>query len=466
MRGVALTRGHGGPSLRRRWLVSLAVVLVAVAPGCRPLVAPAPRGNLILISVDTLRADHLGCYGYQRPTSPNIDRLATGGVLFEHAEAQAPWTLPSHATMLTGLLPARHGMLDDGRRLPSGIPTLAESLQQAGFRTAGFVNVVHLAPSFGFARGFDTYTVEPTHAGQIQTVSAGRVGGAIQVWIDEHRDEPFFVFFHTFDVHTDYRPAETFQKAFVGPYHGTLEGTSRALREASAGGRAFGPDDIAHVRDLYDAGIRQLDENLRGLLDFLDRSGLAKETFVVLTSDHGEEFGEHGRFLHGHSLHDELLHVPLIIRGPGIPSGVRVPERVGLVDLVPTLQALLGVPPFAVSDGRDLAPLWRGTGDAAPRPVFAETDRHTRLRDSTPHLVSVTLGSHKLIRDLTHDRSTLYDLDADPGELDDRAAAEPATVARLQHWIDGYLVLRLGGAPDRTLTDDQLEQLRALGYAE
>jgi arylsulfatase A-like enzyme len=455
----------------RQALAAILVLAFSLAPvGCRKNAVSPSRPNLILVSIDTLRADRLGSYGYDRPTTPALDRLAREGVVFERALAPSPWTLPSHATLLTGLLPERHGMQKPDGRLPDAIPTLAEALQEAGYLTAGFVNSPYLLPATNLARGFASYRIFPKVQGTSVTLSAGRAIGEIEEWLGANagRGQPFFVFFHTADVHSDYMPSEQHEALLVRPYQGDFDGRSQTLRRVLRGEVVPSPDDIRHASDLYDAAIRQLDDHLAAFLAFLDARGLARDTVVMVTSDHGEEFFEHGGVMHGYTLFQEMLAVPLIVRGPGVPAGRRVSRIAQLADVPPTLLGLAGVAATQQFDGRDLAAEWSDAPPAeAPGPALAESVPRRYAPDVRNHTVSVTTERYKLIRDFSAGTSRLYDLVADPAEQHDLAGEQPTVVAELLRIAEGYRALEPPQAPGESdLSATQAEQLRALGYAD
>ena len=347
-------------------LVTLLACIAALA-GCQPARPPSPGPNAILISIDTLRADHLGCYGYARPTSPNLDRFAAGGAVFERAISESPWTMPSHASLLTGLAPSRHGMLDDLNRLADAIPTLAEQVRSAGIETAAFVNTPYLAENtgllrgFAFIRGFDIWD-----ARKQRTLSGEAMNDALESWLDEHGERPFFAFFHTYDLHSDYLPEARSREELVRPYSGRFDGRSETLDGIARGRLHPTSADIDHIRDLYDAALRQIDDHLGALLAELERRELLDTTLIIITADHGEEFFDHGSVSHGRTLYQEMLHVPLIVRGPGVTAGLRIAEPVQLVDVAPTLLAWFRAKPLAASEGRNLT---TALGDArnAPR---------------------------------------------------------------------------------------------------
>jgi arylsulfatase A-like enzyme len=452
--------------------------LALAACGAKGADSTRPR-NVVLISIDTLRPDHLGCYGYARETSPTIDALAAGGVRFADATSSAPWTLPAHTTMFTGLYPSHHGVKDYEHRLPASAVTLAEVLRDQGFQTFAAVNTWNIAdPRFeifqGFAPGDLVYvreTAQVQGGGQV-ILNTGREVVAKAEAALRGRDgrRPFFLFLHLYDAHTDYTPSAEYRERFVSPYGGALQGDSVStgqLFEIRARNITLGARDVQFLREMYDAEIRATDDILAGFLAFLEESGLARDTLIVFTSDHGEEFQEHGGLLHGRTQFQELLAVPLIVRGPGVPRGVVVEEPVSLVDLFPTVLGCLGLPLPGPVDGLDLASAWNG-GRLAPRALFGEAD-HNNVVDGKP-VVDIKrmarFGDEKLHVDRHSGAVALYDLAKDPGEARDLAAerAERVAVLRaaLSRFLDGEVTSEASGAE---LSDENLELLRELGYA-
>ncbi len=342
-----------------------------------------PTPNLVLISVDTLRADRLGVYGYPRPTSPRIDAWARNAVVFETTVAPAPWTLPSHVSMLTGMTALGHGV-NYQLPAPASLPFLAEILRAHGYSTAAWTGGSWMAPRYGIAQGFDLYhawTAPDDWDGEL----AAHVETAID-WLRRSAAEPFFLLFHTFETHAPYLPREPFYSRWAR-HAGVRGGPTRIydrllppnaeegflLRKQLVVGRdgqaGFGasPDEKIQLGITYDSGIAYADWQLGRLLDALFEHNLEERTLVVLTSDHGESLGEEGLVSHGH-LHDSNLLVPWILALPdGRAMGKRIPTQVGLIDLVPTVLDLLGLPVPGGLDGRSLVPLLRGAAPAAPR---------------------------------------------------------------------------------------------------
>jgi arylsulfatase A-like enzyme len=446
---------RAGRALRRGGrLRALAALPAWLAVGCAE---PAPP-NLVLVSIDTLRAAQLGGYGYPRPTTPFLDRLAAEGVLFEEVIANSPWTLPSHASLLTGLYPRSHGVRDHGSGLPEEIPTLATLLRGAGYATFAVVNSHVLGGRHGLARGFERFRYFPERPGNRRVRSAAAEVEQATAWLEQRDARPFFLFFHSYDVHSDYNPDPEFLRLFRRPGSGSFLPTTAALQRVRLGELRLGPPDRDSLVDHYDAGLRQLDRDLERLFAWLERRGLAGRTVFVVTSDHGEELLEHGGVLHGHTLYEEVLRVPLILRGPGLPRGVRVAGLAQLSDVLPTLLALAGVPAPPRVEGRDLAPGWR-SGRLPAGWAFAEADERDRVS-------AVRDGSRKLIHDRRADRFELYDLAVDPGERRDLAPSDPASLNRLRAELERYRSAGGRGVELPPLAPEQAESLKALGYVE
>ena len=319
----------------------LSVGLSLVGAGCQA----APARSVVLVVVDTLRADHLGVYGYERQTSPNLDAWAEHGAVFENAFSTSPWTLPSVGTMFTGQLPSRHlaGTFVRGadgrppnrsqfRQLDTSLPTLAETAAAAGFATVAVINNAFLGPRFGVDRGFELYDFSP--AGNRQLRRADVVVDRALTWLRNRGEGPFFMVIHLFDPHMEYDPPETTRGHFSSGLPKTeLPRLTDQIRTALRRGDLFDRD---YLVALYDEEILFVDRQLGRLFESLDAEGLADNAVVLVTSDHGEELFDHDGFEHGHTVYDELLRVPLVVRGPGIrPARHDLP--VSLLDLFPTI---------------------------------------------------------------------------------------------------------------------------------
>lgn len=353
--------------------------------GCKMGPARPPLG-IILISVDTLRADHLGAYGYGRPTSPFFDALAARGTLFENAVVQVASTLPSHMSIFTGLYPAEHGVYPPDGLLAPAIPTLPEVLSRHGFRTGAVTQGGWLEEHFGFNRGCDFFEAllpwemvdeRPEKRGALRKVFDRGLGYLAGVG-----DAPFFLFLHTFTVHDPYTPPEGYAKIFwTRPAPAVFPPEGKLLEEVNRGTRTLSPEGLEYFKALYDAQIRFFDDELRAFFGGLERLGLLSRTVVVLTADHGEEFLEHGKLVH-EQLYQETVHVPLLVVTPLYKPGQRVPSLVESVDLAPTLLELAGVPPSQRPrlSGRSLVPLLEDKAARVRSEAYAE---HFVSRDRT-----------------------------------------------------------------------------------
>ncbi len=459
--------------------------------------------NLILISVDTLRADHVGCYGYERATSANIDRLAAAGTRFETAIAQAPETLASHMTLMTGRTPARHGVTRDLHVLGPGYTTLASSFFDRGFRTAGFTEGGYIDGHFGFYRGFEQY-----HDGSADPAPGGEVARTFERarrWLDRYSEEPFFLFVHGYEVHTPYAPPAEFRRfgdpEYEGPFAESFGLPGRIDTDmllVNGDGAEERVADRAQVMALYDSEILAVDHEVGLLLEQVRSLGLDENTVIVLLADHGEEFGEHGGFgIHGHTLFDEQLLVPLIVRGPGIPSGRVVKDEVALYDILSTMGDLFSIDVPADVDGRSFAPHLEGGDEErlADRAIISEDDTaYPRLAvRSDGYKWIETRGIREWWVDfvrsaqserlnevlLMPDAEALYELRNDPREQANRLGDEPDTAKRLRAIADRYrpsegswqnpenakILKRYGGGGQDGSVDDSLQQrLQNLGY--
>ncbi len=461
----------------------LALAGGAVIWGTRtPPAEPAPP-NVILISVDTLRADHLGCYGYERPTSPSIDLLASRGVRFEQAFSQASWTLPSHLSLLTSRYPHSHGVETDEHKLPSTVTTLAETLRQAGYVTSAFISWVYVSDRYGFGQGFDEYheLLPPENevtSSTVASIKASAFVDRIVEWADHGPRQPFFLFLHLFDPHIDYEPPAPFDEMFGTPSPDKSEGTFQYLRRYIKGvhrePERIPADRRARALALYDGEIRFTDQELGRLLITLGDRGLLDDTMVIFTSDHGEEFDDHGS-MEGHqwTLYNEVLHVPLIMVFPQDRfAGRTMPAVVQSIDIAPTILDFLKLERPAEFQGRSLLPLLNGAGpEDSLGMAFSQIKR---FNDKW----AVQTATHKLIytRDIGLNRRgvpvipgyELYDLIQDPGEQHNiYDAADPLAqelVLRLEDWMAGAGSPPSVAAPGLDAQD--LQRLRGVGYVD
>ena len=450
--------------------VVLGILLVPVAAFTRAEPAAWPqRPNVILISLDTLRTDHLSCYGYERNTSPQIDRFAQAGTRFTSAHAPHPWTLTSHMSMLTGLLPSEHGV-EQEKRLASSVPTLAELYEEAGYNTLALLDpVIWLDQRYGFDRGFASYR-------RVRGSAEQKIALLDNVF-DDLGDAPFFLFLHYFDAHSDvqdlpYESAPSDFDELCDWYDGQFTGcsdegicASKFLIAANNGEVVIDEATERFILDLYDAGIATLDRRLGALFHELEERGLFENSIVVLTSDHGEEFREHGAYLHG-THYQECISVPLIIRSPNQVESRVSDVLVSHVDLAATLLQLCGLDASKVG-GRSYAPL-------ISRGIDTKRRNHVFF-DAASGELGVRQGDWKLI----HDRREvfLFNLAEDPNETRNLIEVEPAPkqLAELQGLIEAELErlrlraeaaeLEAGQRRDMNLSEDELQELGNIGYA-
>jgi arylsulfatase A-like enzyme len=427
--------------------------------------APDAPPNVILIFVDTLRADHLGLFGYRRDTSPALDRFAAESLVFRNTTAQAPWTTPSIASALTSRYPWELGYANS--RPPAVLSdeflTLPEIFAANGYRTGAVISHLLIGTKLGFGQGFERFDF--ANAQGHQHMSSPSIVERAQRFLNSFHDVPFFLFLHFFDPHYAYMLHEPYD--YDPDYAGHLD-ASVDQPELLKKIRSLSDEDIQYIRALYDSEIRFTDEHLGLLLEDLRERGLYENSLIVVAADHGEEFREREALHIGHSstLYQELIHIPMLIKLPGSAEGRVVDAPVGLIDLAPSIvEALaLQVPDGHRFDGRAL-PLREPDqfSELPEAPIFSET----RVRGK--YLQSVTLGRWKLIVDHRAERKSLYDLEADPGERNDLAASSPEIVETytemLANWTEDVWQKREGlQLRPAELDRDEIEKLRALGY--
>jgi arylsulfatase A-like enzyme len=499
------------------------MALLALPLGCGPdpIHAPRPRG-ILLVSIDTLRADHCSAYGYARPTTPPLDRLAREGVLFERCFSPTSWTLPAHLSMLTGLGIDAHAACDDrlwdrvdrtGQRVapPLKGTFVSEVLSAAGWATAGFYTWKYLEDTFGFGAGFDVWErvghdffshpeigaeflrlrrendvegmkalaakhpelLEPARLTSPQAIDAA------QQWLTKHLEDdaarPFFLFVHLFDAHDPYTPPADFDRFGDPAYTGRIDGLHVTSPDSPVRGDMEAPD-LERLISLYDGGILWVDSEVGRLLAHLESLGLERDTLVVLTSDHGEEFYDHGQKVHRRQLFVESTRVPLVMRWPaGIETGERVSQTVGLVDLAPTFLAAAREGSTTPMEGANLLPLARG-GKLQGERTYASLLWRFEAGDWIERQVGLVTGAQHELLSYAPDRAwtgATFDLDRDPTERsatpfagDDargRAALERlGRLARRSEALRGRLPVK--GATLPSLTDLDKSQLAAMGY--
>jgi arylsulfatase A-like enzyme len=439
----------------------------------------APKPSIILILVDTLRADYLGVYGFDGPISPRIDAFVAESVLFENCFAQAPWTKPSTASLLTSLQPGVHRVLShrgqflarrvvgNSEALSEEAVTLAEALHAGGYATGAFVANPWVRPEHGFNQGFDVFDLHPAgKATPSDPIKAARR------WIAElPKDRPYFAYIHLMDVHGPYNAPEEDYEAVRNSHH--LGGEPIPLTQLQilqvpkylrkSPWMQANPDDVRVWRARYAANVHAADRHLGEFFAELRADGALERSIVVLTADHGEQLHEHGGWDHGYGLYDEELHVPLIVRLPGgRTGGRRIAAVVSLIDVMPTIVKLTGAPAVGGMQGRDLSESLEGRSSGLrSAPSFATAVKWK------PGLQSVRTERHKFIKDSQNYHTELYDLQTDRSETTNIAGASPAldgvrellTVQDTQNEAHGMLQARRVDLPPRLRA-----RLRALGY--
>jgi arylsulfatase A-like enzyme len=479
----------GAPAVRQR----------LAEPGKAPQV-------VVLMQGDTLRTDHLDAYGYERKTAPTLTRLAQEGQLFLNAITQTSWTKAATPSIHASLYPTTHGVHAIPDRLPASVTTIAEAYRAAGYATLSYSSVAFTGQLTNLHQGFEeVHEVESSigRAGPKGAKTSREYVDRLTAWIDEHPDIPLFVYLHVFDPHSPYEPNPPYDTMWADPaqrdaYQQHLDGLKKFVADAFLAGRGMatreelvkgGVDPEAFLRfskDWYDGSIRGMDAELARLVERLEEKGLRERSLIAFFADHGEEFHDHGRMWHGHTVYGEMIRVPLVLWGPGrIPSGGRVEETVELIDVMPTLLQATGLAVPKEAQGIPLQPLWeapagsRGSALAASgwaaRPAIAE--KQPMSKDGFPNSAqsyAIVDGKWKLIHNVVrapgHPEFELFEFHADPRDQKNLAAENPQTVQKLARslasWREGAERARV--KPDteaiKNMSAEQLEQLRALGY--
>jgi len=467
-------------------LRAVAFLVALILPGCSGVsTTEVDRPNIVLVSIDSLRWDHVGSYGYDRPTTPFLDELAAKGIRFENTFSTTSWTLPSHAAMFTGLYDSTHGLVDNGMRLADEHRTLAEMLRDEGYETVGFFGGPYLHPTFGLAQGFEafhdcmvdapalasgtevrrgltTMARHPSHS----DVTGPRTAQRVSEWLEGRSAKPFFLFLHMWDVHYDYIPPAEYVEMFDADYDGELTG-ERFFSNPLIHPELPAPD-LEHLLALYDGEIRFTDDILRRIFSELESRGLLENTLVVVTSDHGDEFFEHGYQGHGETLFEEVVRIPLIVSWPGRLEGGRVvTELVRLVDLAPTLAAVAGYDDELELEGRNLLPLLEGGSVPAATAL-------TELYSGGAEIRALRTLDAKLLLQDSRSEPLLFRLTEDPHELnpigpgteheEDRRRYARELLEALEAAEVRRAALGLAGSDPVQPNDEMLERLRSLGY--
>ena len=482
------------PKIRLGRFLAIWVVLLILSPAATSFtrVSSNPRldgdrgpdhkiKHVILITVDTLRADALSCYDQQTRPTPHIDQLAGDGIVFTKASAPAPWTLPSLASMMTGLSPSVHMAIALDSRLSDNLTTLAEYMRDDGYYTAAIGHNIFITPVYNTLQGFREYEVFPNSMGKsvgafvleiLFPVRSGMRASTSDLseiaihWLEANYDKEFFLWLHYLDPHVPYGPPEDFLPKGEPPAR--IGWQFSRVEEPRSG--LFVPtlEEKAWIKWLYRGEVAYVDQNLGALVAALKRLDLYQESLIIFTSDHGEEFLEHGGFEHGHSLYDELLWVPLIIKLPASTSTERVTTPVGTQRVMATVLDLCGIHPQGNPvDGDSLAASWGAHPDAfEEEPIISEAPRYYDDRES------VIFDGMKYVRSLLTNQDELYDLARDPEERISIAAQNPERVERargilLEHQrVSRRQRKRFGttGEDQIKLDKQTIERLKSLGY--
>lgn len=429
-------------------------LLLAVAePTVHDLGAYGRAKGIVLISIDTLRRDHVGLYGYTRPTTPALDRLGAQGLVLDDAVSTSSWTLPAHASLLTSVDPGAHGGVSMRSGFNHKVKTLPALLRKAGFATQALTSHLYVSAVYGLDDGFD-------HLSFLQDRKAADTAARAIDLLDRLGDRPFFLFLHLYDPHWHYDPPASTLALFEQGYTGSLSGNWQDFKGRDRA--SLKPGELEHLLALYDGEIRYADDQLGLVFEHLRRRGLDGSTLVAVTSDHGEEFLEHGSWEHQKTLYEEVVRVPMLLSGPRVPAR-RERSQASLLDVAPTLLKWAGLDVPASMQGRDLL------AASEERESYGETD-HTV--DQT-HKLFLRAGQGRWKAVFSLDRSTgklareeWYDLAGDSGEMRNQPPraeiAERIRERALQRWREGRG--RGGRPPDVSLTEQQREELHALGY--
>ncbi|UCC22428.1 MAG: sulfatase-like hydrolase/transferase [Planctomycetota bacterium] len=423
--------------MRPLW-VSLALLLVVAVGGwllLRSGFVPGDVRSIVLVSIDTCRADYLGCYGFRRDTTPNIDAVAARSVLFENVISSVPLTLPAHGSMLTGTIPPYHGMHDNlGYRLGDYNVTIAEILKDYGFVTGAIISAFVLDSQFGVNQGFDSFNdrfERPYMAGTISERKGGEATRFAIEWLDRHKTERFFLFLHYYDPHTDYVPPEPFASRFAD--------------------------------DLYAGEIAYTDYCIGRVIDKLKELNLYDSTLIIITGDHGEMLGEHGEEDHGYFIYQSAIKVPLLFKLPGQRKAKIIKGLVGLIDIVPTVCGLLGIQPPEAVQGQDLSACFtRRPLSQNDRYIYTESLYATKYNANT--LLGVVTDRFKYIQTT---RPELYDLIQDPQEANNLIQQQPQRARVLQDRLKQILEQTVSrhAADSKAASDEQTrKRLESLGY--
>lgn len=475
--------------IKSRLLLTILISICTVCAGAQTVgdIPGKPMPNLVLIVIDTLRSDHMSCYGYEQKTTPNIDKLAQEGFLFERCYSTSSWTLPACVSLLTGLYSDTHNVKQWESKIPNHLPFLPEILSDNGFYCVGVSSNPFLSKKQGFARGFDVFDDSsviasaewsfPLTDSQYKSIVLASTGAtatrrAMELLNDRSEDRPFFLLVHYMDCHADYVPPSPFDKKFDPNYSGQITGHVQSQRFDTN----VRESDLKHIISLYDGEISYTDKQVGQLLKYLEALELDKNTFVILTADHGEEFLEHGNWFHGHTLFEECVKVPLILRWPDkIPVGINDKENVSLVDVFPTVLNAFGIDLPKAHHGYDLLPVITGTDRLKKRAVIMETSLGNNLRsiviDDLKLILPAEYKSEENIDDT--EKILFLDLMKNPSEDISKQINNSQTCEKLISTYKNEMdkinkitrELKATDVNDTIISDkNHLERLKSLGY--
>jgi len=417
--------------------------------------------NIIFISIDALRADRLSCYGYHRNTSPNIDRLTSQGVLFKNAFSQATWTLPSHASIFLSQYVWRHKVNTGKKRLGNSFTTLAEILRDRNYTTCAFVGGGLLSSGYGFNQGFEIYDDGSPRRRRFYEISS--YINKLLSWLESVKNRKFFLFIHTFDVHGPYNPpAPYFDLYTKGCCEGKHLRTSKGIivpRRLDASKLTSG--EINYIMAVYDGGINYVDDQLGKIFEKLNQLGIYENTIIIITADHGQGFKEHGSLKHGYKPYIELVHVPLIMRGPGIPRNRTYENWVQHIDIAPTILEILNIPQRKEMQGRSILSLMNN----CEIEEYFSTYSWGLEGSQGP----VSLRTKKWTYIMKHNKpDELYDRINDPKEQNNVIEKRPLIAQKLKKDLEDFIALTSKGKPqvaEKVHIDEEFkEQLKSLGY--
>ncbi len=444
--------------------ICFVVCFISLFTGCQK------KKNVVLISIDTLRADHMSCYGYSRNTTPALDALSKEGCFFKNVTSTSSWTAPAMASLFTTLMPSqhniRHGVCKSGNIygqeiLSASHVTLAEILKENGLTTLGISSNPHLTPELGFAQGFDRFMVCKFKKAEEITKTA------IDLMTQYANGKPFFLWVHYFDPHWPYSKQEPWIHTYAPDYNDELQQfyNTNLPRVRTAAGIEKGSNMLQSLIALYDSEINYVDQSVGKLFDTIHDTG---NTMIVLVSDHGEGFLEHDTLDHGYQLYEESIHVPLIIKCPTVKSAKKsFNTPCSIIDIPPTILDWLGIKNRYNLQGRSLLSFMKGkiSDDASEsnRSIFSELNRFGK------NLISLRVGKWKYINDIKYQEEELYDLAADPYETVNIIEKEPVLHTEMKDTLSNWLTAARKPKPKikRTKLDQEsLEKLKSLGYIE